>query len=96
MFKSSFTTYDVSVVVSYVCVFISTFFNCVEVLLLFDEITQTLVQCWAWPDNRFDETEIPIKELKICDYSCVNCILTLPFQVRYKAAHLMIYHRRIN
>jgi len=28
----------------------------------------------------------------MCDSSCVNCILTLRFQVRYKAAHLIIYH----
>lgn len=82
MFKNSFTTYDVSVVVGYVCVFMNTFIDCVEVLLPFDEIMQTKVHCWAWLDNRFDETEIPIKDLKMCDYSCVNCILTLCFEVR--------------
>jgi len=54
MFKNSFATYDVSVVVSYVCVFMNTFIDYVEVLLLFHEIMQTQVLCWAWPDNRFD------------------------------------------
>lgn len=94
MFKNSFTTYDISVVVSYVCVFVNTFIDYVEFLLLFDEIVQTQVHCWARPDYRFDETEISIKDLKMCDYSHVNCILTLCFQVRYKAAHLIIFHGR--
>lgn len=69
------------------------FTDYVEVLLPFDEIMQTQVHCWVWPDNRFDETEIAIKDLKMCDCSCVNCILTLHFQVRYRAAHIIIYHR---
>lgn len=33
----------------------NTFIDYVEVLLLFDEIRQMQVHCWAWPDNRFDE-----------------------------------------
>ena len=66
MFKNSFTTYGISVVVNYVCV-MHTFTDYVEVLLAFDEIMQTHVHCWAWLDNRFDEIEIAIKDLKMCD-----------------------------